>query len=156
VVLSYLGASAEVISSADACNRQYWRSLRLMYRHQRICSACPGSLWHGAGVGRRLSRGTRHLVSADLRVLPLSVRTSGSCLCQCGPPGPASVSADLRVLPLSVRTSGSCLCRGKSDGMPTRRPFKLFTSSAPNHTGQGLLQGQLESMRRRPQTFIGT
>jgi hypothetical protein len=42
-----------------------------MYRHQRICSACPGSLWHGARVSRRLSRGTRHLVSADLRVAPL-------------------------------------------------------------------------------------
>jgi hypothetical protein len=74
VVPSYLGASAEVISSADACNRQYWRSLRLMYRHQRICPACSGSLWHGARVGRRLSRGTRRpsVLWRGLRASPLS------------------------------------------------------------------------------------
>ena len=70
---SYLGASARVISSADARIRQIWRSLRLMYRHQRICSARTGSLWHGTRVGRRLSRGTtRHPVSVDLVVAPLS------------------------------------------------------------------------------------
>ena len=72
MVLSYLGAFARVISFADACNSQYGRSLRLMYRHQCIYSACTGSLWHGARVGRRLSRGTRRPVSADLRVGPLS------------------------------------------------------------------------------------
>ncbi len=77
MVLSYLGAFAKVISSADTHHRQYRCSLQLMYHHQRICSACPRNLWHGARVGRCLSCGTRHPVCADLWVVPLSGKSDG-------------------------------------------------------------------------------
>jgi hypothetical protein len=128
VVPSYLGASAEAISSADACNRQYWRSLRLMYRHQRICPACSGSLWHGARVGRRLSRGTRRPVSVDLLVGHASVRAramvwrvlklltssasddTGQALFQDGTPSPVAPLRNAFCRPIAVRTPCACAC----------------------------------------------
>jgi hypothetical protein len=122
VVRSYLGASAEAISSADACNRQYWRSLRLMYRHQRICPACSGSLWHGARVGRRLSRGTRHPVSVDLLVGHASVRARAMV---CRPADPSSSSqAQHPVTPATLDGLASpLLSQFASTSLPGTQPL---------------------------------